>query len=160
MVAPLLALAAPQLIDFAVSAGKTLIDRLWPDKEKQAAERQAAELELYKLAREKEMSENAQNVQLAVAQLEVNKVEAASDSLFKSGWRPATGWMCVFGFSYQIMIRPTANWVMINYLDWTVPLESLDLQTLGTLLFGMLGLGAYRTYEKVVDKKVNGGNHG
>jgi hypothetical protein len=29
-----------------------------------------------------------------MAQIEVNKAEAASASLFKGGWRPAVGWVC------------------------------------------------------------------
>ena len=41
---------------------------------------------------------------LALAQIEVNKAEAASGSLFKGGWRPAVGWICavaiLFGTSY------------------------------------------------------------
>ena len=32
--------------------------------------------------------------ELAKGQLEVNKVEAASASLFVAGWRPAVGWSC------------------------------------------------------------------
>ena len=33
--------------------------------------------------------------ELAKGQLEVNKVEAASQSMFVAGWRPAVGWVCV-----------------------------------------------------------------
>jgi hypothetical protein len=32
-----------------------------------------------------------------MAQIEVNKAEAASASLFKGGWRPAVGWVCAHG---------------------------------------------------------------
>ena len=32
--------------------------------------------------------------QALLAQLEINKAEAASGSLFKGGWRPAVGWVC------------------------------------------------------------------
>ena len=33
--------------------------------------------------------------ELAKGQLEVNKVEAASKSMFVAGWRPAVGWTCL-----------------------------------------------------------------
>jgi hypothetical protein len=46
------------------------------------------------------------------------------------------------------MFRPIVGWVMSNWLHWTAP-PSLEMETLLTLLFGMLGLGAYRTYERV-----------
>jgi len=31
------------------------------------------------------------------AQTETNKIEAATQKLFISGWRPALGWVCVLG---------------------------------------------------------------
>ena len=86
-----------------------------------------------------------------LAQTEVNKVEAASSNWFVAGWRPAAGWVCVGGLAYQLMFRPIFGWIMKNALSWDMP-PSLEIDTLMTLLFGMLGLGAYRTIEK--SKKV------
>lgn len=88
-----------------------------------------------------------------LSQLEMNKAEAASPSLFVAGWRPATGWTCVGGLIYQVILRPIIqSIIMIWYPHYAM--VSLEIETLMTLLFGMLGLGAYRTYEKVAGKAV------
>ena len=50
--------------------------------------------------------------ELAKAQIEVNKVEAASSSLWVSGWRPAVGWVCVLGMAGNFMVIPFANFVL------------------------------------------------
>lgn len=84
-------------------------------------------------------------------QVELNKIDGASDSFFRSGWRPATGWVCVFGLAYQLLVRPLGGWVMQQLLGWTPP-PSLEVDTLMTLLFGLLGLGAYRTVERIKGK--------
>jgi hypothetical protein len=77
----------------------------------------------------------------ALAQLEVNKVEAAHKSLFVSGWRPAVGWSCCFALVYSTILAPILGiWL-------TVP--AVDSSLLTTVLMGMLGLGAMRSAEKV-----------
>ena len=50
--------------------------------------------------------------ELAKAQIEVNKVEAASSSLWVSGWRPAVGWVCVLGMCGNFMVIPFSNFVL------------------------------------------------
>jgi hypothetical protein len=82
------------------------------------------------------------------AQLEVNKVEAASQSLFVSGWRPAAGWLCVICLAYQMLIVPVLSAILITlgiYPDF----PTLDKTQLDTLLYGMLGLGTLRTVDKI-----------
>ena len=86
--------------------------------------------------------------QVQVAQNKVNEIEAANNNLFVSGWRPAAGWACVGGLVYQIMFRPIFGWIMQNLFQWSMP-PSLEIETLMTLLFGMLGLGTFRTIEKI-----------
>lgn len=34
-----------------------------------------------------------------MAQIEVNKIEAAHNSMFVAGWRPAIGWICALGMA-------------------------------------------------------------
>jgi hypothetical protein len=75
-------------------------------------------------------------LQLAKGQLEVNANEAKSTSWFVAGWRPAVGWLCVFGLGYNTIMSP-----MFGF-------PSGDFEVLVTLLFGMLGLGGLRTFEK------------
>jgi hypothetical protein len=74
------------------------------------------------------------------AQIEVNKVEAAHKSLFVAGWRPAIGWICGFALLYSTIISPILG------IWFTVPV--VDTSLLTTVLMGMLGLGAMRTFEK------------
>ena len=84
---------------------------------------------------------------LASAQIEVNKVEAASSSLWVSGWRPAVGWVCVLGMAGNFMVIPFANFVLaLLDIDVNIPLVPLD--TMMPVLMGMLGLGAMRSFEK------------
>lgn len=90
--------------------------------------------------------------ELAKAQIEVNKVEASSSSLFVSGWRPAVGWVCVSGMAGNFIIIPLANFVLaLSDSNITIPL--VDTATMMPVLMGMLGLGAMRSAEKI--KKVS-----
>lgn len=86
--------------------------------------------------------------ELAKGQLEVNKVEAASKSMFVAGWRPAVGWVCVLGMASNFIIIPMANFgLAIAKSNITIPL--IDTSTMMPVLMGMLGLGAMRSVEKV-----------
>ena len=77
----------------------------------------------------------------ALAQIEVNKVEAQHDSMFVAGWRPAVGWVCATSLAYSYILSPIlAIWFEI---------PTLELGPLMTLLTGMLGMGGLRTYEKL-----------
>ncbi|HET8689241.1 MAG TPA: holin family protein [Methanosarcina sp.] len=123
--------------------GSKLIDKFFPNKE----DADKAKLSLLDMQQKGEFKEWDVLTASDKGQTDVNAVEAQSDSFFKSGWRPATGWVCVSGLFYQVVVRPILSWISrIN--GWEIP-PSLELDTLMTLLFGMLGLGAYRTYEKV-----------
>lgn len=89
-----------------------------------------------------------------LAQQEVNKVEAANSSVFVSGWRPACGWICALALGYQYLVIPFATWgfAMAHMIVPAFPL--LD-DNLWQLLFGMLGMGGLRTFERIkgVDRK-------
>ena len=86
------------------------------------------------------MSENHAQ-ELSKGQLEVNKIEAASKSLFVAGWRPAVGWSCCFALVYSTIFSPILS------IWFTVP--PVDSSLLTTVLMGMLGLGAMRSAEKI-----------
>lgn len=87
------------------------------------------------------------NAQLQ-AQTDINKQEASSQSIFVAGWRPFIGWVCGTGLAVQFLVNPIFTWVAALAKHPT-QFPTLDLGTLMTLLGGMLGLGAMRTYEKV-----------
>lgn len=126
-----------------LDVGMKIVDKFIPDK----AEAERAKLSLLEMQQKGEFKEWEVLSTSDANQTNINAKEAESDSFFKSGWRPAVGWTCVGGLFYQVIARPLLIWVS-NIYGWQIP-PSLELDTLMTLLFGMLGLGAYRTYEKV-----------
>tara|TARA_R100000231_G_C5307893_1_gene159517 strand:+ start:754 stop:1149 length:396 start_codon:yes stop_codon:yes gene_type:complete len=86
--------------------------------------------------------------QLAMAQIEVNKAEAQSGSIFKGGWRPAVGWICAIAFAYHFIIKDLIMFIC-GVAGLELPdLPEFDMGTLLTVLGGMLGIGTLRTYEK------------
>src|SRR5258707_3350048 len=82
------------------------------------------------------------------SQIDVDKAEASSTSVFVAGWRPAIGWICGLGLLSQFIVAPFATWIA-TLSGHALAYPSLDLGTLMTLLLGMLGLGGMRTFEKV-----------
>lgn len=83
-----------------------------------------------------------------LAQIEVNKVEAANGSVFVAGWRPFIGWVSGIGLATQAIILPLVGMI------WGLTYE-LDTTLLLTTLAGMLGIGGMRTYEKVKGVSTN-----
>ena len=134
----------PLLLKGAIDFGKGLIDRFFPDP----AAKAAATLEFARMESTGELAKLASATDLAKLQIQTNIEEAKNPNWFISGWRPAVGWTCAGGLFYQVIARPILGWVMQNLFGWTLP-PQLEMDTLMTVLFGMLGLGAYRTVEKV-----------
>ena len=86
--------------------------------------------------------------EIALSQIEVNKAEAASGSLFKGGWRPAVGWCCAIAFLYHFILKDLIIFgCAIAGMDLP-ELPEFDMGTLLTVLGGMLGIGGLRSYEK------------
>ena len=82
------------------------------------------------------------------AQVEVNKIESGSSSLFKSGWRPFVGWTCGIALCYHFVLQPFLMFVLLS-IGKPMELPVFDMSTLTTVLFGMLGLGGMRSFEKI-----------
>jgi hypothetical protein len=114
----------------------TLVTRTIPDPTLKA-----------QLRRELELAQMAADADMAKAQAAINQTEAANPNLFVSGWRPFVGWVCGLGLAYAFLIKPIASPLIQKWSG--VPMEALDVGTLLTLLFGMLGLGGMRTFEKM-----------
>lgn len=131
-------------------AGK-VIDRVWPDPA-QAAD---AKFKLLQLAQDGTLKQLMADTDLAKAQDAINQVEAGSKSLFVAGWRPFIGWCCgiVLGFNY--IAAPLASWVAM-LMGAHVSIPTLGFDQVQPILYGMLGLGAMRTVEKV--KGINAGH--
>tara|TARA_R110000824_G_scaffold319004_1_gene506132 strand:+ start:129 stop:530 length:402 start_codon:yes stop_codon:yes gene_type:complete len=83
-----------------------------------------------------------------LAQIEVNRAEAASGSVFKGGWRPFIGWVCGAAFAYHFVLQPFIVFG-VAVAGVAIPeLPSFDMGSLMTVMMGMLGLGGLRSYEK------------
>ncbi len=133
----------------AVSAGLSIIDKFVPDKNQAAKLKHELEMSVQNHVAQMDLTALQADIQLALGQIDVNKSEAESNSLFRGGWRPAVGWICAAGFAYEFMVRPLLPWLVNLFMKNPVALlPALDVGTLSTLLMGMLGLGGMRTWEK------------
>lgn len=124
--------------------GKTAIEKIWPDPSKRADE-------LFRLEQLKQQGDLARlqaEVSLMISQIEINKEEARHPSVFVAGARPAVMWIGAFGLAYAAVIEPIARFVARVVFDYSGDFPVLDTTITMQVLFGILGLGAYRTYEK------------
>lgn len=124
--------------------GKTAIEKIWPDPSKRAEE-------LFKLEQLKQTGDLAKmqaEVSLMLGQIEINKVEAQHPSVFVAGARPAVMWIGAFGLAYAAVVEPIARFVARVCFGYDGDFPALDTTITMQVLFGILGLGAYRTFEK------------
>lgn len=135
----------PLLIGGIFNLADKVFDKLFPNPEQKAK----AQLEMFKLQQEGAFKELEAHLQLAQGQMEINKAEAESPDFFRGGWRPFIGWVCGLGLFYQFLLRPILTFILMVAETKVQTLPALELETLMTLLFGILGLGAYRTLEKI-----------
>ena len=88
-------------------------------------------------------------------QTEINKIEAASSSIFVAGWRPFIGWICGCALAWQFLLMPIGSWavsLVAQYLGEKPPtFPQLDNSQLYPILFALLGMGGLRTLEKIRD---------
>jgi hypothetical protein len=114
-----------------------ILDKFIEDKDQKAA-----------LAHEIATMSERHAQELAKGQLEINKAEAASGSVFKGGWRPFIGWVCGIAFAYHFVLQPFIVFGVTAAGVEIPELPSFDMGSLMTVMMGMLGLGGLRSYEK------------
>ena len=120
------------------SVGKVAGDLITTDKEKMQLEIENRKLDQA----------------IDIAQIQVNKEEAKSASLFVSGWRPAVGWIGAAALAYQFLAYPLLGWgwkwlQAMNYVPAEMsPPPLLDAEQLWVMLSGILGIAGMRTFEK------------
>ena len=125
------------LVNSLIGPVSGLLDKVIEDKDQKAA-----------LAHEiATMSEKHANA-VQMAQISVNAAEAASGSLFKGGWRPCVGWVCAIAFFYHFVGQPIIIFIVALSGAELPELPSFEMNTLLTVLGGMLGIGSLRSYEK------------
>lgn len=130
------------LLPSLLPAVTKVVGRFLPeDKEARAK----AEREL-----EKQLATHLAKIDLA--QLDINKTEAAHRSVFVSGWRPFIGWTCGVALAWTYVVTPMLTFVLAQ-TGYLITLPSMDLGEMMPVLMGMLGLGGLRTFEKF--KKVS-----
>ena len=120
-------------IDDAIAAGLKIIDKFVPDPAAKVQAEQALRDSLF-------ARDASQNM--------VNAAEASSSSVFVAGWRPFIGWVCGAALAYTYMIVPIGMWAAIMVDHPIAKPPALD-GNLWELMFGMLGMGGLRTYEKI-----------
>lgn len=135
----------PLLLEAIMTMGKSLINSVFPDP----AQKADAQMKLLAMQQAGEFKDIDANLQLMLAQIANNTADANSASFFRGGWRPFIGWVCGSGLAYQFLLRPIAQMVIDICGVQGVVMATLDLTTLMSLLFGILGLGTLRTVEKV-----------
>lgn len=114
-----------------------LVNKFWPDKTQAEKDQLALQVQQMTIA-----------ANLTQGQIEVNKAEAGSQSVFVAGWRPFIGWVCGAAFGWTFVIGPLMSFTLSAF-KVSVSLPQLDLSQLSPVLMGMLGLGVMRTVEKV-----------
>ena len=83
-----------------------------------------------------------------MGQLDINKMEAQHRSIFVAGWRPFLGWGLSFAMIWHFVLVPMITFGFA-YAGMEAPeLPEFDMDSLMTVLLGMLGLGGLRTFEK------------
>ena len=124
------------MLELLVSPIAKLLDKVIPDADERS-----------RLAHEIATLAERQAHEIAKAQIAVNKEEAASHSMFVSGWRPAVGWVCTLGLATNYLFVPVCNF-LLTVTESPITVPPLDLSEMMPVLLGMLGLGGLRTYEK------------
>lgn len=126
-----------------VSVGLKLLDKVLPDP----VARDQAKFQLLQLQSAGDLAELKAETDLALEQIKVNAVEAASADPFVRRWRPAFGWLGVFALAYSYVGQPLLTWLS-PALHLSAP-PSPDTGDLMTLVLGLLGFGSMRTVEKI-----------
>ena len=113
-----------------------VLEHFIPDASQRAQAAAALELEITK-------QQGEQNA----GQIEINKVEAGSASLFVSGWRPFLGWTCGGALVWEYVAGPIVIY-LAHLCGSQVQMPALNTGDLMMLTVNMLGLGAMHSFDK------------
>lgn len=128
------------VFDFA----SKVVERIFPN----ATDAANAKLELFRLQQTGELAKIAAETDLVKGQLDINKVEAASESLFVSGGRPFVIWVGGFGLAYAAILEPLLRFTAAVGFGYTGIFPAIDTTITLQVLGGLLGLGYLRSKDK------------
>lgn len=121
------------MIEALIKPVARILDKFIPDKDLKEKLEHEIKLEIQKAN---------------IAQIEVNKAEAAHRTVFVAGWRPFIGWTCGLALAYHFILQPIIVFTMsVNGLAYDLP--EFDMGSLMTIVLGLLGLGGMRSFEKL-----------
>lgn len=126
------------MIQALIGPVTSLLDKFIEDKDQKA-----------KLAHEVATMAQTHAQELARGQLEINKAEAQHRSIFVAGWRPFLGWCLSFAMAWHFVLAPMTLFICSAFEVYIPDLPVFDMDSLMTVLLGMLGLGGLRTAEKI-----------
>jgi hypothetical protein len=89
------------------------------------------------------------DIKIQLAQIAVNTEEAKSTNWFVSGWRPYIGWGAGTSFLYSALFEPFLRFIAQVGFGYKGTFPVIDTTITLQVLFALLGMTAYRSYEKV-----------
>ena len=134
----------------AFSLGQSLIETIWPNPVEQAQEQR----KLLQLYQDGDIAKLNAHVQIMTGQMKINMAEAQHKSIFVAGWRPFIGWTGGIALGYQFIVYPLMLWlwqiadIWVNIPTGVTAPSPLDGTELYTIVVGMLGMGAMRSFDK------------
>ena len=118
----------------------SILDKIIPDADAKAK----AQAELLMLQAKGEL--DAQ-----LGQIQINIKEAEHPSVFVAGWRPAVGWVGATALGYAAILEPVLRFGATVGLGYQGAYPVIDTDLTLQVLLGLLGLGAFRSFEKAKD---------
>jgi hypothetical protein len=82
--------------------------------------------------------------EISMAQIQTNIEQAKSTSVFVAGARPFIMWVCGIALAWTFILAP-----IIRYIYPSIDFPPLEYSELSTVLMALLGLGGFRTVEKI-----------
>jgi hypothetical protein len=129
------------LVDAVTGVIGKVVDKVAPD----AGVREQMKFELDKMDKEELYN-------LVQGQLDINKIEAASENVFVSGWRPAIGWVGATAlFTYYVPYSLTATGIWAYHCIQSgqfVTRPDIGIADLIGLVGTLLGFGVLRSVDK------------
>lgn len=135
---------------------KELISEFITDKDKAAELAHAVTMKIMERAENDAQREN----NLLMNQLEINKIEATSGSLFVAGGRPAIIWICAAGLFQMLVLFPLISFFYSMYKSFetgalVITTPPVDTMLMISILGPLLGISTQRMVETLIGKQRN-----